>query len=89
MADAVALATKLIESSAGPFRPEKMPDEYAAALHELVQAKIEQRAPEIAVEAKGDAPKVINMYGCAQGECAGQRPREGQGRGAQAKRQAA
>ena len=60
-ADAVALATKLIESSAGPFRPEKMPDEYAAALHELVQAKLEQRAPEIALEAKGEAPKVINI----------------------------
>jgi hypothetical protein len=33
----------------------------AAALHELVQAKIEQRAPEIVVEAKGEAPKVINI----------------------------
>jgi DNA end-binding protein Ku len=60
-ADAVALAVKLIESSAGPFRPEKMPDQYAAALHELVQAKVEQRAPEIAVEAKGEAPKVLNI----------------------------
>jgi len=38
-----------------------MPDQYAAALHELVQAKIERRAPEIAVEAKGEAPKVINI----------------------------
>jgi DNA end-binding protein Ku len=38
-----------------------MPDEYASALHELVQAKIEQRAPEIVMEAKGEAPKVINI----------------------------
>ena len=38
-----------------------MPDQYAAALHELVQAKLEQRAPEIVVEAKGEAPKVINI----------------------------
>jgi DNA end-binding protein Ku len=60
-ADAVALATKLIEGSSGPFRPDKMPDLYAAALHELVKAKLEQRAPEIAVEAKGEAPKVINI----------------------------
>jgi DNA end-binding protein Ku len=60
-ADAVALATKLIEGTSGPFRPEKMPDEYAAALHELVQAKLEQRAPEIAPTADGKAPKVINI----------------------------
>ena len=60
-ADAVALATKLIEGTSGPFQPEKMPDQYAAALHELVQAKIEQRAPEIVVDAKGEAPKVINI----------------------------
>ena len=59
--DAVALATKLIEGTSGSFQPEKMRDEYAAALHELVQAKLEQRAPEIAVEAKGEAPKVINI----------------------------
>jgi non-homologous end joining protein Ku len=38
-----------------------MPDQYAAALRELVQAKIEQRAPEIVMEAKGEAPKVINI----------------------------
>ena len=60
-ADAVALATKLIEGTSGPFQPEKMRDEYSAALRELVQAKIEQRAPEIAVDAKGEAPKVINI----------------------------
>lgn len=33
----------------------------ASTAKELVQAKIEQRAPEIAVEAKGKAPKVINI----------------------------
>jgi len=60
-ADAVALATKLIEGTSGPFRPEKMPDEFATAVHELVQAKLEQRAPEIATTAKGEAPKVINI----------------------------
>ena len=60
-ADAVALATKLIKGTSGPFRPEKMPDQYAAALRELVQAKIEQRAPEIVMDAKGEAPKVINI----------------------------
>ena len=64
----MALATKLIEGTSGPFRPDKMPDQYAAALHELVKAKLEQRAPEIAVEAKGEAPKVINIIARARRE---------------------
>ena len=39
-----------------------MPNEYARAVHELVQAKIEQRAPEVEIEtAKGETPKVINI----------------------------
>ena len=38
-ADAVALATNLIEGTSGPFRPEKMPDQYAAALHETCRQK--------------------------------------------------
>ena len=54
-ADAVALATKLIEGTSGPFLPEKMRDEYAAALRELVPAKLEQRAPEIATVTNGKA----------------------------------
>jgi DNA end-binding protein Ku len=39
-----------------------MPDEYARAVHELVQAKIEQRAPEVEIETeKREAPKVVNI----------------------------
>ena len=39
-----------------------MPNEYARAVHELVQAKIEQRAPEVEIETtKGESPKVINI----------------------------
>ena len=49
-ADAVKLATDLIEQESGKFQPEKMPNEYARAVHELVQAKIEQRAPEVEIE---------------------------------------
>src|SRR4029450_1749294 len=49
-ADAVRLATDLIEQDSGKFQPEKMPNEYARAVHELVQAKIEQRAPEVEIE---------------------------------------
>ena len=61
-AEAVKLATDLIEQESGKFEPEKMPNEYARAVHELVQAKIEQRAPEVEIEtAKGETPKVINI----------------------------
>jgi DNA end-binding protein Ku len=60
--DAVKLATNLVEQESGKFQPEKMPNEYVRAVHELVQAKIEQRAPEVEIETgKGEAPKVINI----------------------------
>lgn len=38
-----------------------MPDGYARAVHELVRAKIEQRAPEIVVEQESKPPQVINI----------------------------
>jgi DNA end-binding protein Ku len=61
-ADAVKLAVNLIEEHSGKFEPEKMPNEYARAVHELVQAKIEQRAPEVEIETeKREAPKVVNI----------------------------
>ena len=61
-ADAVKLATDLIEQELGKFQPEKMPNEYSRAVHELVQAKVEQRAPEVEIDtAKGETPKVINI----------------------------
>jgi DNA end-binding protein Ku len=61
-ADAVKLATNLIEQESGNFQPEKMPNEYARAVRELVQAKIEQRAPEVEIgTTKGESPKVINI----------------------------
>jgi len=60
--DAVKLAVTLIEDQSGKFEPQKMPNEYANAVHELVQAKIEQRAPEVEIETpKGESPKVINI----------------------------
>ena len=59
---AVKLAVDLIEQESGKFEPEKMPNEYARAVHELVQAKIEQRAPEVEIETqKREAPKVVNI----------------------------
>jgi DNA end-binding protein Ku len=61
-ADAVKLAVNLIEEHSGKFEPQKMPNEYARAVHELVQAKIEQRAPEVEIEAeKRETPKVVNI----------------------------
>ena len=61
-ADAVKLAVDLIKQQSGKFEPQKMPNEYARAVHELVQAKIEQRAPEVEIESpRGETPKVINI----------------------------
>src|SRR5262245_8805372 len=59
-ASAVKLAVDLIEQESGKFEPEKTPNEYARAVHELVQAKIEQRAPQVEIETpKGETPKVV------------------------------
>jgi DNA end-binding protein Ku len=60
-ADGVQLATQLIESHAGRFEPEKMPDEYARAVHELVRAKIERSAPEVVIAEERPAAPVINI----------------------------
>jgi DNA end-binding protein Ku len=59
---AVALARELIKRMSGRFEPETMPDEYGRAVHELVRAKVEHRAPEVMIEADGK-PKapVINI----------------------------
>jgi DNA end-binding protein Ku len=52
----------LIEQQSGKFEHQKMPNEYAQAVHELVQAKVEQRAPEVTIAPEsGEAPKVINI----------------------------
>jgi non-homologous end joining protein Ku len=46
----------------GRFEPEKMPDEYARAVQELVRAKVENRAPEVSIKPNGKprAP-IINI----------------------------
>jgi DNA end-binding protein Ku len=59
---AVKLAAELIERQSGRFEPEKMPDDFAAAMREMIQAKIEQRTPAITVAELGKpAPQVINI----------------------------
>ena len=84
-ADAVKLATDLIEQESGKFQPEKMPNEYARAVHELVQAKIEQRAPEVEIEtAKGETAEGHQHHGRPEEEHAGEGTGEGQRRSAEA-----
>jgi DNA end-binding protein Ku len=60
-ADAVTLAAGLIERGLGPFEPKKMPNEYARAVHELVRAKVEQRAPEVVIAEERPSAPVINI----------------------------
>jgi DNA end-binding protein Ku len=59
--EAIGLAKELIKAESGRFQPEKMPDKYAETLRELLQAKVEQRAPQIEVATEGKAPQVINI----------------------------
>jgi DNA end-binding protein Ku len=60
--EAVGLAKELVEAESGKFEPEKIPDQYAETLRELLRAKIEQRAPQIEVAAEGKAkPEVVNI----------------------------
>jgi DNA end-binding protein Ku len=59
---AVKLAAQLIERESGPFEPEKMADQYADALRELIQAKVENRVPEVVVASEGKPETaVINI----------------------------
>jgi DNA end-binding protein Ku len=59
---AVKLAADLIKRQSGRFQPDKMPDQYAAAVREMIQAKIENRATEVAI-ASEDKPEtaVVNI----------------------------
>jgi DNA end-binding protein Ku len=60
--EAVALAAELIERQSGKFEPKTMPDQYAAAVHDYLRAKVEQRAPEVTIEPDGKpVPQVINI----------------------------
>ena len=58
--EALDLAKELITRKSGKFEPEQFKDEYTEAVWELIQAKLEDRAPEIVTEEPGGA-KVINI----------------------------
>jgi DNA end-binding protein Ku len=58
--EALDLAVELIERKSGAFEPEKFRDEYNDAVWELINAKIEHRAPSIVTGEPGTA-KIINI----------------------------
>jgi DNA end-binding protein Ku len=58
--EAQDLAKELIKRKTGKFEPEALKDAYSEAVWELIQAKLEDRAPEIVTEMPGSA-KVINI----------------------------
>lgn len=58
--EALDLAKELIKRKTGKFEPEALKDKYNEAVWELIQAKLEDRAPEIVTEMPGSA-KVINI----------------------------
>jgi DNA end-binding protein Ku len=58
--EALDLTKELIKRKAGKFEPGQFKDEYTEAVRELIQAKLEDRAPEIVTEEPGGA-KVINI----------------------------
>ena len=58
--EALDLAKELIKRKTGKFEPEQFKDDYSEAVWELINAKLEDRAPEIVTELPGSA-KVINI----------------------------
>lgn len=58
--EALDLAKELVKRKSGKFEPAQFKDEYTEAVWELIQAKLEHRAPEIVTEEPGGA-KVINI----------------------------
>jgi len=81
--EALDLAKELIKRKSGKFEPEQLKDAYNEAVWELIQAKLEDRAPEIVTEMPGSA-KVINIMDALK-KSVGQ----GKGAKAQSKRTAA
>jgi DNA end-binding protein Ku len=75
----IGLAKELIEAESGEFEPEKMSDKYAETLRELLQAKVEQRAPqiEVATEGKGK-PEVVNIMAALKESMQAERTCQGQ-----------
>jgi len=60
----LALALNLVDQLTGPFDPKKHPDEYRAAVHALVDQKVE--ADEIARDTSGDEERAMSQGGGAK-----------------------
>ena len=69
--EALELGKELIARKSGPFEPEKLKDDYTEAMWELINAKIEHRAPEVAAGPQRTA-KVINIMDALKRSVAGQ-----------------
>jgi DNA end-binding protein Ku len=86
--EALELAIELIERKSGKFEPEKLKDEYTEAVWELINAKIEHRAPTVVT---GEAPsaKVINIMDALKKSVKQQGKQAAPSKGQQGKRPAA
>jgi DNA end-binding protein Ku len=60
----LALASSLVDQLTGPFDPEKHPDEYRAAVHALIDQKVE--ADEISRDTSGEEDRVVTEGGGAK-----------------------
>ncbi len=83
--EALDLAKELIKRKAGKFEPEQFKDEYNEAVWELINAKIEHRAPEI-VEASARRRQGDQHHGRAEEERAAGEGRRGRQDRRQARR---
>ena len=86
--EALELAVELIERKSGAFEPEKFEDEYTEAVWELINAKLEHRAPSIVTEEPGTA-KVINIMDALKKSVKAQVKQAAPSKGQQSKRAAA
>ena len=86
--EALELAIELVERKSGKFEPEKLKDEYTEAVWELINAKIEHRAPTVVT---GEAPsaKVINIMDALKKSVKAQGKQTTPSKGQQGKRSAA
>jgi DNA end-binding protein Ku len=86
--EALALAVELIGRKSGAFEPEKFKDEYTEAVWELINAKLEHRAPSIITGEPGTA-KVINIMDALKKSVKQQGKAAAPSKGPQSKRAAA
>ncbi|MBN9049122.1 MAG: Ku protein [Rhizobiales bacterium] len=70
------LGEELIKKKSGKFHPEKFKDAYTTALRELIDAKVEKRAPK-AIEEAAPASNVINLMDALKRSVRGDSGRSG------------